>query len=411
MARRRVPRWSELRPYLRTGPGRVWPVERRLAAAASIWDLRTVARRHVPRAVFDYVDGAAADEISLRRSRDAYARVEFVPSVLRDVAAVDPSTSILGRPAALPLAFAPTGFTRLMHHEGEPAVARVAGRLGIPFALSTLGTTSPEDLAAQAPEADRWFQLYIWNDRAAVVELVRRAHAAGFRSLVLTVDVPVAGARLRDVRNGFTIPPTLSLRTLGDIALHPGWWFDKLTTEPLRFAVFSETEGTVADLIDRVFDPTITIADLAWMREAFDGPIVIKGIQTVDDARAVVDARADAIVISNHGGRQLDRAPTPLEQLPSIVAAVGDRTEVYVDGGVLNGADVVAAVALGARAVLVGRAYLYGLMAGGERGVTRAGELLRQEIVRTMQLLGVSRIADLTPDRVRLRGASRGDRT
>jgi L-lactate dehydrogenase (cytochrome) len=389
----------------------VWPVERRLAAAASIWDLRTVARRHVPRAVFDYVDGAAADEISLRRSRDAYARVEFVPSVLRDVAAVDPSTSILGRPAALPLAFAPTGFTRLMHHEGEPAVARVAGRLGIPFALSTLGTTSPEDLAAQAPEADRWFQLYIWNDRDAVVELVRRAHAAGFRSLVLTVDVPVAGARLRDVRNGFTIPPTLSLRTLGDIALHPGWWFDKLTTEPLRFAVFSETEGTVADLIDRVFDPTITIADLAWMREAFDGPIVIKGIQTVDDARAVVDAGADAIVISNHGGRQLDRAPTPLEQLPSIVAAVGDRTEVYVDGGVLNGADVVAAVALGARAVLVGRAYLYGLMAGGERGVTRAGELLRQEIVRTMQLLGVSRIADLTPDRVRLRGASRGDRT
>jgi L-lactate dehydrogenase (cytochrome) len=389
----------------------VWPVERRLAAAASIWDLRTVARRHVPRAVFDYVDGAAADEISLRRSRDAYARVEFVPSVLRDVAAVDPSTSILGRPAALPLAFAPTGFTRLMHHEGEPAVARVAGRLGIPFALSTLGTTSPEDLAAQAPEADRWFQLYIWNDRDAVVELVRRAHAAGFRSLVLTVDVPVAGARLRDVRNGFKIPPTLSLRTLGDIALHPGWWFDKLTTEPLRFAVFSETEGTVADLIDRVFDPTITIADLAWMREAFDGPIVIKGIQTVDDARAVVDAGADAIVISNHGGRQLDRAPTPLEQLPSIVAAVGDRTEVYVDGGVLNGADVVAAVALGARAVLVGRAYLYGLMAGGERGVTRAGELLRQEIVRTMQLLGVSRIADLTPDRVRLRGASRGDRT
>ena len=180
---------------------------------------------------------------------------------------------------------------------------------------------------------------------------------------------PVAGARLRDIHNGFTIPPTLSLRTLVDIALHPGWWFDKLTTEPLRFAVFTETGGTVADLINRVFDPTITIADLAWLREAWDGPIVIKGIQTVDDACAVVDAGADAIVISNHGGRQLDRAPTPLEQLPSIAAAVGDRAEVYVDGGVLSGADVVAAVAMGARAVLVGRAYLYGLMAGGERGV------------------------------------------
>ena len=179
------------------------------------------------------------------------------------------------------------------------------------------------------------------------------------------------------------------------MALHPGWWFDKLTTEPLRFAVFCETGGTVADLINRVFDPTITIADLAWLRDAWDGPIVIKGIQTVDDARAVVDAGADAIVISNHGGRQLDRAPTPLEQLPAIVDAVGDRAEVYLDGGVLSGADVVAAVALGARAVLVGRAYLYGLMAGGERGVARAGELLRKEVVRTMQLLGVASVADL----------------
>jgi L-lactate dehydrogenase (cytochrome) len=188
-----------------------------------------------------------------------------------------------------------------------------------------------------------------------------------------------------------------------DIARHPGWWFNLLTTEPLRFAAFSETQGTVADLINRVFDPTITIADLAWLREAWDGPIVIKGIQTVDDAQRVVDAGADAIVVSNHGGRQLDRAPTPLEQLPSIAAAVGGRAEVYVDGGVLSGADVVAGVAMGARAVLAGRAYLYGLMAGGERGVERAGELLQKEFVRTMRLLGVSTIAELTPDRVRLR--------
>jgi L-lactate dehydrogenase (cytochrome) len=187
------------------------------------------------------------------------------------------------------------------------------------------------------------------------------------------------------------------------MALHPGWWFDKLTTEPLRFAVFSETGGTVADLIDRVFDPSITVDDLRWIREAWDGPIVIKGIQTVVDAQLVVDAGADGIVISNHGGRQLDRAPTPLERLPAIAAAVGDRAEVYLDGGVLSGADVIAAVAQGARAVLVGRAYLYGLMAGGERGVDRAGAILRTEALRTMRLLGVISVAELGPEHARLR--------
>jgi L-lactate dehydrogenase (cytochrome) len=403
MTRRRLPRWRELQPYLRTGPIRLSPVERRLASAVTIWDLRSVARRHVPRAVFDYVDGAAETETSLRRSRDAYARVEFVPSVLRDVSTVDTSTTILGRPSTMPMVFAPTGFTRLMHHDGEQAVARVAGALGIPYALSTLGTTSPEDVAAAAPDTDKWFQLYLWDDRDAGVDLVRRARSAGFTTLILTVDTPVAGARLRDVHNGFTIPPTLSLRTLADIALHPGWWFNKLTTEPLRFAVFSETQGTVADLINRVFDPTITIADLGWLRDEWDGPIVIKGIQTVADAKAVVDAGMDAIVISNHGGRQLDRAPVPLEQLPAIAKAVGGRAEVYIDGGVLGGADIVAALARGARAVLVGRAYLYGLMAGGERGVARAGEMLRQEFVRTMQLLGAARLTELDHERVRLR--------
>ena len=401
--RRRLPRWSELRPYLRTGPLRLNPTDRRLAAAATIWDLRSAARRHVPRAVFDYTDGAAESETSLRRSREAYARIEFVPRVLQDVSAVDASTTILGRPSALPFVFAPTGFTRLMNHEGEPAVARVAGRLGIPYALSTLGTTSPEDVAAAAPGTEKWFQLYLWNDRDAGVALVRRARAAGFTALILTVDTPVAGARLRDVHNGFTIPPMLSVRTLFDIALHPGWWFNLLTTEPLRFAAFTETQGTVADLINRVFDPTITVADLAWLRDAWSRPIVIKCVQTVVEARAVVDTGADAIVISNHGGRQLDRAPTPLEQLPAIAAAVADRAEVYVDGGILSGGDIVAAVAMGARACLVGRAYLYGLMAGGERGAQRAGDLLRAELIRTMQLLGTRSVAELTPDRVRLR--------
>jgi len=349
------------------------------------------------------VDGAAENESSLRRSREAFARVEFLPRVLRDVSAVDTSTTILGSRSSLPFAFAPTGFTRLMNHEGEPAVARVAGRLGIPFTLSTLGTTSPEDVAAAAPDTEKWFQLYLWNDRDAGVELVRRAQRAGFKALVLTVDTPVAGARLRDVHNGFTIPPTLSVRTVLDIALHPGWWFNLLTTEPLRFAAFTETQGTVADLINRVFDPTITIADLGWLRDAWSGPIVVKGIQTVTDARTVVDAGADAIVVSNHGGRQLDRAPTPLEQLPGIAAAIGDRAEVYLDGGILSGADIVAAIAMGARACLVGRAFLYGLMAGGERGVQRAGDLLRVEITRTMKLMGAAGVVDLRADRVRLR--------
>ncbi|MBA2720458.1 MAG: alpha-hydroxy-acid oxidizing protein [Chloroflexi bacterium] len=407
MTRRRVPRWSELRPYLRTGPIRLSPVELRLASAATIWDLRSVAKRHVPRAVFDYTDGAAETETSLRRSREAFGRVEFVPRVLRDVSKVDLSTTILGKSSDMPLVLAPTGFTRLMHQEGEPSVVRVAERMGIPYALSTLGTTSPEDVAAAAPDADLWFQLYIWNDREAVLALVRRARHAGFRVLVLTVDTPVAGARLRDIHNGFTIPPTLSIRTFADMTLHPGWWFDKLTTEPLRFAVFSETGGTVSDLINRVFDPTITVDDLAWIRDAWEGPIVIKGIQTAEDARHVVDAAVDGIVISNHGGRQLDRAPTPFEQLPSIKAAVGDRAEVYLDGGVLSGADVIAAVAMGARAVLVGRAYLYGLMAGGERGVARAADLMRKEAIRTMQLLGVRRVADLDGSNVRLRDEDR----
>jgi L-lactate dehydrogenase (cytochrome) len=400
---RRPPRWSELRPLLRPRPVQRNGTDRRLARAATIDDLRLLARRRAPRAVFDYTDGGAGQELSLRRSREAYARVEFRPSVLRDVSSVDTSVDVLGRPAALPFAFAPTGFTRLMHAEGEPAVARVAARAGVPYALSTMGTTSLEALAAAAPTARRWFQLYLWRDREASRDFVDRALAAGYEALVLTVDTPVAGARLRDVHNGLTIPPALSLRTVADASLHPSWWFDLLTTAPLEFASLRSWGGTVAELADRVFDPTATLADVAALREAWPGSLVVKGVQSAEDARAVVDAGADAVVVSNHGGRQLDRAPTPLEQLPAVAAAVGDRAEVHVDGGIMNGADVVAAVALGARTCLVGRAYLYGLMAGGERGVQRAADILAREVERTLQLLGVTSVAALTPDRVRLR--------
>ncbi len=380
------------------------PTERRLATVASIPDLRLLARRRAPRAVFDYTDGAAAEEISLRRSRQAYARIEFQPSVLRDVSTVDTSTTILGRPSALPLVFGPTGFTRMMHTDGESAVARVASDIGIPYALSTMGTTSIERLAEAAPDGRRWFQLYLWRDREASRDFVVRAKEAGYEALVLTVDTPVAGPRLRDVRNGLTIPPSLSLRTMAEGALHPAWWLDLLTTEPLEFASLNRFEGTVADLVGKMFDPAATIGDLAWLRSVWDGPLVVKGIQTVADARAVVDAGADALIVSNHGGRQLDRSPTPLEVLPAVVDAVGDRAEVYVDGGILSGSDVVAAVALGARAALVGRAYLYGLMAGGERGVRRAAEILTDEVAGTLALLGVTRAADLDRAHVRLRG-------
>lgn len=405
MTRRRRPRWSELQPLLAPRTLPLNPTDRRLAAAGSIADLRLLARRRAPRAVFDYTDGGSGDEIALRRSREAYSTVEFRPDVLRDVSSVDRSATILGRPAAVPIVFAPTGFTRMMHAEGEPAVARVAARAGIPYALSTMGTTSIEDLAAAAPGGRRWFQLYLWRDRAAGRDFVARAKDAGYEALVLTVDTPVPGPRLRDVRNGLTIPPTLSLRTLAEGALHPAWWFDLLTTEPLEFASLTRSEGTVADLVSRLFDPSATIADLGWLRSAWDGPLVVKGILTVEDARAVVDAGADAVVVSNHGGRQLDRAVTPLDALPAIVEAVGDRAEVYVDGGIRTGSDVVAAVGLGARAVLVGRAYLYGLMAGGERGVQRAADILLQEVTSTLALLGATRLAELRPEQVRRRTA------
>jgi L-lactate dehydrogenase (cytochrome) len=402
VSERQIPRWSELRLLLRAKPIEVNPTRRRLDRALTINDLRSVARRRTPRAVFDYTDGAAEAEISLRRARRLFASLEFCPSILRDVSSVDTTTTLLGRTSALPFCFAPTGFTRMMNHQGECAVVRVAERFGIPYALSTMGTTSIEDVAAAARGARKWFQLYVWRDRAACEELMTRAKAAGFEALMLTVDVPVAGRRLRDIRNGFSIPPALTVRTVLDAATHPAWWINLLSTAPLTFASMRSWDGTVGELVDQLLDPTMTFADLEWLRSFWDGPLIIKGIQTVDDARRVADAGADVIVVSNHGGRQLDRAPVPLRLLPHIVDAVGDRTEVWLDTGIMSGADIVAAVALGARTTLVGRAYLYGLMAGGERGVERAAEILSGEIRRTMQLLGVRTLSELRPQHVRL---------
>ncbi|WP_433159003.1 alpha-hydroxy acid oxidase [Kribbella sp. CA-247076] len=402
MTDRQLPKWSELKPLLRPKPITVNRTDRRLEKALTIHDLRAIAKRRTPRSVFDYTDGAAEAEISLQRARRLFAEMELQPSILRNVSDIDLGTSILGGRSELPFAFAPTGFTRMMNHEGESAVVKVAEDIGIPYALSTMGTTSIEDVAAAGPDARKWFQLYVWKDRDAGEDLVKRSAASGYEALMLTVDVPVAGARLRDVRNGFTIPPSLTAKTVLDASLHPAWWANLLTTRPLTFASLSTWDGTVAELLDKLFDPTMTIDDLNWLRSIWSGPLIVKGIQTVDDARRVVDAGADAIVLSNHGGRQLDRAPTPLRILPDVRKAVGSDAEIYLDTGIMSGADIVAAIALGADACLVGRAYLYGLMAGGQRGVARAAEILTKEVRRTMALLGVSRVADLNPSHVRL---------
>jgi L-lactate dehydrogenase (cytochrome) len=404
-----VPRPAELRELLRPRRQPLNPTERRLASALTIGDLRTVARRRAPRAVFDYTDGAAESELSLRRAREAFAGVEFHPNVLRDVATVDLGVDVLGRRCELPFLFAPTGFTRMMHHQGERAVVRVADRAGIPYALSTMGTTSIEDVAAAAPRARKWFQLYVWRDRAAGKDLVTRAKEQGYEAVILTVDTPVAGARLRDVRNGLTIPPALTLRTFVDGAMHPAWWINLLTTEPLIFASLTRWEGTVAELIDEIFDPTLSLEHLAWLRELWEGPLIVKGIASVEDARMVVEHGADGVVLSNHGGRQLDRAQPPLGVLRKVVDAIGDRAEVYLDTGILNGGDIVAAMAHGATATMVGRAYLYGLMAGGERGVQRAVDILTTEIIRTLRLLGVRSLAELTPAHAKLPAALRDD--
>jgi L-lactate dehydrogenase (cytochrome) len=398
-----MPKPKELLPLLRPAPFVRDATDRRLRRAASIADLREIARRRTPRAVFDYTDGAADGELSLNRARDAWSRIEFTPTVLRDVSAVDLGRDMLGARSALPFALAPTGFTRMMGTEGEPAVASVAADAGIPYTLSTMGTTTIEEVAEAAPAARRWFQLYLWRDRAFAKDLVQRAAAAGYDTLMLTVDTPVGGNRRRDVHNGLTIPPALTLRTFLDGALHPHWWFDLLTTSPLTFATLERTEGTVADLINRVFDPALTMDDVEWLRGAWPGKLMIKGIQNVADARRVVDAGVDAVLLSNHGGRQLDRAPVPVELVEPTVQEVGDSAEVYVDTGIMHGADVVAAVALGARGALVGRAYLYGLMAGGRAGVAKAVDILTGEITRTMQLLGITSVDDLRREHARLR--------
>jgi len=397
---RRFPRVHDLAPLMQFKTPELNGRKRRLDAALTIDDLRQIAKRRTPKAAFDYTDGSAEAELSLRRARQSFRDIEFHPAILRDVSEVDTSSTVLGASTALPFGIAPTGFTRMMQSEGEIAGASAAGAAGIPFSLSTMGTTSIEDVAAANPNGRNWFQLYMWKDRERSMALVDRAAASGFDTLLVTVDVPVAGARLRDKRNGFSIPPQLTLGTVVNAIPRPEWWINFLTTEPLAFASIDRWSGTVAELIDTMFDPTVTYDDLAWIKDQWPGKLVVKGIQTVDDAKRVTALGVDGLVLSNHGGRQLDRAPIPFHLLPEVVREVGNDTEVHLDTGIMSGADIVASIALGAKFTLIGRAYLYGLMAGGREGVDRTIAILAEQIERTMRLLGVTTLEELTPAHV-----------
>ena len=400
MVQRQFPKPSELKEFMTFKKPSLDFAGNRLEKALTIYDLRKIAKRRTPAAAFDYTDGAAEGEFSMNRARQAFEDIEFHPGVLTDVSTVDTTTEVLGGTSAMPFGIAPTGFTRLMQTEGEIAGAGAAGAAGIPFTLSTLGTTSIEDVRAADPNGRLWFQLYVMREREISYGLVERAAKAGFDTLFFTVDTPVAGARLRDKRNGFSIPPHLTMKTLLNAIPRPWWWFDFLTTPKLEFASLSSTGGTVGELLDNAMDPSINDEDLKIIREMWPGKIVIKGVQNLEDSKKLADLGVDGILLSNHGGRQLDRAPVPFHLLPEVVREVGMDTEVMVDTGIMNGADIVASMALGAKFTLIGRAYLYGLMAGGRRGVDRTIEILSDEVRRTMKLLQVHNIAELEPKHV-----------
>ena len=400
--KRQFPRWRDFAPLLKFSSPTLPSREKRLARALTIWDLRAIAKKRTPRGPFDYTDGAAESEATLERARRAYLDLEFRPNILHNVKDVSLECQVLGEKFAMPVGMAPTGFTRMMHSEGESAVAKAAQKFGVPFSLSTLGTTTIEDVLAAAPTGVNWFQLYMWKDRDASMELVRRAQACGVKNLILTVDVPVSGARLRDTRNGLTVPPSLNVKTILNALLKPEWWINFLTTPAISFVSMQNWDGTVGELLDFMFDPTMTFDDLKWIRAQWNGTLTIKGIQCVEDAKKAANAGADAIILSNHGGRQLDRAPIPLHLLVDVKKELKKDLEVHIDTGIMHGGDILAAIALGADFTYIGRAYLYGIMAGGQQGVERALTILQGEMLRGMKLLGVNSLEELEPKHVRL---------
>jgi L-lactate dehydrogenase (cytochrome) len=384
--------------------------KRRLNKVASVDDLRRIARRRLPRGVFDYIDGGAEDERTLANNSAAFARIEFRPRVLREVGDIDPSTTLLGQPLPYPLVLAPTGYTRVADPEGELAVARAAARAQLPYSLSTMATRSIEDVAAVS-NGRKWFQVYTFRDRGLVKDMISRAAEAGYEAIMPTVDLAVLGQRDRDVRRGFTMPPKLGVGTLLDGAIHPGWTWAFARSEPIRFAnvahhgvstgsTGSSAPASMAAYANMKFDPNLSWRDIEWMRSIWDGPMIIKGIQCVEDAVLAAEHGVDAIALSNHGGRQLDSAPAPLDLLPDVAEAVGGRTEIICDGGVRRGSDIVKALALGATACMAGRAYLYGLGAAGEAGVDHVLDILASDMRRTMALIGCPTVKELDQEYV-----------
>ncbi|MCT1690539.1 alpha-hydroxy-acid oxidizing protein [Brevibacterium sp. p3-SID960] len=406
--RRRIPRWADLGPLLQFDLQRNRR-QARLSRVSSVEDLRRIAKRRTPTGPFDYVDGAAESESTHYGNRDAFGELTFIPAILAANDDIDLRATVAGETFELPVGIAPTGFTRMMQAEGEVAGVRAAERAGVPFSLSTMGTQSIEDVAAAAPNATKWFQLYLWRDREASLDLIQRAWAAGYRNLLVTVDTAIAGRRLRDVRNGLTVPPKLTLGTVLDASYRPEWWFNFLTTDPLTFASLSDDTSSLAALVNGMFDPTLSMEDLAWIREQWPGKLFVKGVLTAEDTQRSLDNGADGLVVSNHGGRQLDRAPTSFDALPVVRAAAGDDVEIILDSGIMHGADILAALAYGADFTLIGRAYLYGLMAAGEAGVRKVLELLEAQMRVTMQLMGAATLADLNPDMVRKAERDRGE--
>jgi len=375
--------------------------KRRVSRCYNINDLRRVAKKRLPQPMFDYMDGAAEDEVAVRNNHGVFAGWQLIPRVLVDVTEIDMRTEIMGQPSPLPLVMAPTGMNCLFHHRGELAVAAAAEEAGLIYSLSSMSSFDIETMGAVTP-GPKWFQIYVWKDRSVIQEFIERCRSAGYKALCLTVDMPAFGKRERDLRNGMTIPPRFTPGALLDIALHPHWWWHMLTSPPMTLAnvVGKAGEGlndvtSLSGYAADQLDPSVNWDDLAWMIEQWQGPFAVKGIACADDAARAVEAGATGVIISNHGGRQLDQSPAPLEVLPEIAAAVDGRADVILDGGVRRGSDVVKALALGATSCMIGRGYLYGLGAGGQAGVERALEILSDELRRTLALVGCTSVRDL----------------
>ena len=404
--KRQLPRWKNIKPLLGWSLPKFPLQDRKLKNVVNLAEMRNLAKKRVPKAVFDYVDGGANDELAYARSQEIYSRVEFKARVLRDVSKIDLTCDVIGRRSALPIIFAPTGYTRMMHYQGEVMVAKICEENNLIYNLSTMGTTSSEEIGNQVPNVRRWFQLYLWRDRDQSLKFIEEAKEAGFEGLMLTVDTAVGGIKWRDMRNGLTVPPKIGFKTFFDMALKPKWWFNLLTTAPLEFATFRNFNKPLSEIAATVFDPAVTFEDVKWLRSVWQGKLIIKGIQSVADAAELKKIGVDAIVLSNHGGRQLDRSVVPLELLPKVrseFGAKGSGPQIYIDGAIMSGADVLAAVALGADAVLIGRAYLYGAMAAGQSGVEKVVEMFRFEMETAMKLMGAKNLTELTPDFVNIR--------